>query len=372
MSRGEKLSRPAGRYGQGCLQGAIAMKDKWLASLPKRLFSETGKAAAAGNGAGEKAEKTFCAMGTVMSFAVHGAGAREMLESAIAVIKKLDALLARMKPDSEIARLNMAAGGGWLGVQEDTDAVLRLALRYAEQTGGAYDPAIGALVDLWSIKNRREQNVPDANEIGQALTSCDYRQIETDKVGRYRLLQGASIDLGGIGKGYAADRVYTLCQEYGAPSALFSLGMSSVAALGSRPDDSAWKIGLKTADTAKFACFGVVHLQNQFLSTSGDYEQCFVRDGRRYHHILDRSTGYPADSGLRSVTVIADSGAMSEAYSTALFIMGLDRALAFQQRQGGFEAIMVTSDNRVVCTPGAREVFEFKGKALGYDYPQNL
>ena len=112
----------------------------------------------------------------------------------------------------------------------------------------------------------------------------------------------------------------------------------------------------------------MIRLRNQFLSTSGDDQQCFVKDGRRYHHIFDKGTGYPSDKGLRSVTVIADSGAMSEAYSTAPHVMGLDAALEFQKCEGGFEAVFVTSDQRVVCTPGAQEIFEFRGEALGYQY----
>jgi thiamine biosynthesis lipoprotein len=342
------------------------MRNQWLYDPIMRLSVEREEPAGACDGAGKKAERTFCAMGTVMHFSAYGTRAPEALEAAKAVIVQLDSLLARMKPESEITRLNLAAGG-WLKVQEDTGALLREALRYAEKTNGVYDPAIGALVDLWAI-GKPEKNIPAPEEIRRALASCDYRNIETDNAGRYRNRRGASIDLGGIAKGYAAGRVYALCQKQGVPSALFSLGTSSIAALGSKPDGSPWKVGLKTADTGKIECFGVVRLENQFLSTSGDYEQGFVKDGKRYHHILDRNTGYPADNGLRSVTVIAGSGAMSEAYSTALFIMGLDKALAFQKREGGFEAVFATADRRVVCTPGAQGIFEFRGKALGYDY----
>jgi len=318
----------------------------------------------------EKAEKIFCAMGTLMSFTVYGAYAQEALKAAEAITVKLDNLLARTKPDGEITRLNHSGGKDWTKVQEDTDSVLREALRYAEKTQGVYDPSIGALVDLWNVKARREKNLPDLKEIRCALASCDYRNIETNHAGGYRIQHGASIDLGGIGKGYAADRICALCRERDALSALFSLGTSSIAALGSKPDGSAWKIGLRAVGTDKIECFGVVHLKDQFLSTSGDYEQGFVKNGHRYHHILDKRSGYPAESGLRSVTVIANSGAMSEAYSTALFVMGLDKALDFHQREGEFEMIVVTSDSHVICTPKLQEMFEFTGETLGYEYPQ--
>jgi thiamine biosynthesis lipoprotein len=340
------------------------MKKLWLHDL----FIKKQASTASGDLTATKAERTFYAMGTLMSFTVYGVSAPEMLDTAAALIVNLDALLSRLKTDSEITRLNLSAGGSWIKVREETDAALREAMFYAAKTGGIYDPAVGTLVDLWAIKNRREQNLPDADEIGRALVSCDYKNIETDNAGRYRIHKGASIDLGGIGKGYAADRVYTWCQKQGVRSALFSLGTSSVAALGTKPDGSAWKIGLKTIDAETIACYGMVHLKNQFLSTSADYEQGFVKEGRRYHHILDKNTGYPADNGLRSVTVIADNGARSEAYSTALFIMGLEKALDFHKREGGFEAILVSADKRVVCTPGIQARFEFRGKAWGYHY----
>lgn len=316
----------------------------------------------------EKAVKSFFAMGTMMSLTAYGERAREALDMAATRIAALDSLWARMNPDSEIARLNTAAEGGWMQVHADTAAVLREALRYAEKTGGAYDPAIGRLVDLWRIKNRRDEDIPSAGAIRQVLRSCDYRNIEVNHAGQCRVLGGASIDLGGIAKGYASDEIYELCQQQRIFSALLLLGASSVTALGVKPDGSPWKIGLKDVDTDENAYFGVVSLQDQFLSTSGDYEQYFMKDGHRYHHILDRNTGYPADSGLRSVTVIADNGALSEAYSTALLVMGLDRALAFHKNTGGFEAVLVTADKRVVCTVGMQNRFQFTGAALGYRY----
>ncbi len=346
------------------------MKNQWLYDFLRGLFDGQKKARAGDCGREEKAEKTFLAMGTVISFTAYGRQAPKALEASEALMMKLDALLSRKKPDSEIAKLNLLAGEGWLTVQEDTDAALLGALRYAEKTEGAYDPAIGALVDVWAVGSKKGA-LPSGEEIQRALACCQHKNLERDGAGRYRIQKGASVDLGGIGKGYAADRVCTLCQQRGVRSALLSFGTSSIAALGTKPDGAPWKIGLKTADTAKIECFGIVRLHDQFLSTSGDYQQCFVKDGKRYHHILDKATGYPADNGLRMVTVIAQSGAMSEAYSTALFVMGLEKALAFQKREGGFEAVFVMDDKRVVCTPGARALFDFKGEALGYEYVQN-
>ena len=185
------------------------MKNQWLYDRFTRPFAPKKESSAIGDNTEKKIEKTFFAMGTMMSFIAYGAWASEALQASEAVIAKLDSLLSRKKPDSEITQLSLSTGGGWMKVQQDTDAVLREALRYAQKTNGAFDPAIGALVDLWAI-NKREKSIPDLNKIRCVLASCDYRNIETDGAGRYRIHNGVGIDLGGIGKGYAADRIDTL------------------------------------------------------------------------------------------------------------------------------------------------------------------
>ncbi|MDR1068790.1 MAG: FAD:protein FMN transferase [Clostridiales Family XIII bacterium] len=314
-----------------------------------------------------KSEKLFPAMGTIISLAAYGMGAEKVLNAAQSTVESLDRLLSHTRGDSEISRLNSASGGEWLRVQDDTAACLNEATRCAETTGGTFDPALGVLIDLWAAA-RKKKRIPAQYQIERALDSGGFRSIERGGAGRFRLANGAKLNLGGIGKGYAADQICALCRSESVSSALFSLGTSSITALGVKPDGSPWKVGLRAVDGGNGVCFGTVRISGRFLSTSGDYEDFDVIDGRRCHHILDTNTGYPADSGLRSVTIIADSGVVSEAYSTALFVMGLERALEFHRRAGGFEGIFVTSDRRVHCTPGAREVFEFSGPELGYRY----
>lgn len=307
------------------------------------------------------ASTVFPAMGTVVSMVAHGPGAVAALTAAAALVAELEALLSRMRPDSEISALNRS-GARWTPVDEHTDAVLAEAAAAARRTGGAYDPTIGALVDLWDIRHRDPAVLPDPESVRGAALACGHRHLERDELGRYRLLGGAGVDLGGIAKGYAADRVVDLLRGRGITSALVSLGGSSVAALGTRPDGSAWRVGLRDALADRHGYAGVVRLADRFLSTSGDYEQYVVADGRRYHHILDVRTGYPSDSDLRSVTVVADSGTLSEAYSTALLVMGLEASLAFHDRERTFEAVFVTADERVLRTPGV-DFLAHRGRA---------
>ncbi len=314
----------------------------------------------------EETSRMFPSMGTIMNLRASGGRAQEALDAAEKLIGTLNNRLSRMHPESEISRLNFSAAGEWIEVSDQTDAVLRQALFYARSTHGVYDPTIGRLVDLWDIANRQRKKLPDPFEIQRVLLSCDYRNLETDFAGNYRTHLGASLDLGGIAKGFAADQTAALWRQYDVESGLIFLGSSSLAAIGAKPDGSPWRIGIKSADAEKMTCLGVLMLTDQFLSTSGDYEQFFVKNDHRYHHILDKKTGYPAASDLRSVTVVADNGALCEAYSTALLIMGLDKALEFYEKEGGFEAVFVTSDDRVMYTEGLETKFEFRGVLLGY------
>lgn len=319
--------------------------------------SAPGAGIEAGAGAGDGAEQAavvFPAMGTVVSLRAYGPTAGSTLAAAAALVAELEALLSRTRPDSEISALNRSAGR-WTRVHPDTDAVLREALHHARHTGGAFDPAVGVLVDLWGIAHRGAPDgwqLPDDTTVRAALRRCGHRQLERVDDGRYRLRPGVELDLGGIGKGYAVHRVRDLCRRRGITSALLSLGGSSVAAFGARPDGAPWKIGLRGGTADQGGLLGVVHLVNGFLSTSGDDEQYVVHGGRRYHHILDLRTGHPARSGLRSVTVVAGSGAQAEAYSTALLVMGPAAALERYDRDGDFEAVLVTTEGRIICTPG--------------------
>jgi thiamine biosynthesis lipoprotein len=315
----------------------------------------------------DKHEKLFFAMGTMMHFRAYGESAGRMLDAAQMAVERLDRLLSHIKEDSDISQLNSPAGSEWLRVHDDTAACLNEALEYAEKTGGLFDPAIGALIDLW-LAARKKQRIPARHEIERVLASAHFGTVERGGEGRFRLKNGAKLNLGGIGKGFAADRLCALCQSEGAGSALFSLGTSSIAALGTKPDGSPWKVGLRAPGGECGDFFGTARIKDRFLSTSADYGQYDMIDGRRCHHLIDTRTGYPADSDLRSVTIIADSGVISEVYSTALFVMGLDKALEFYRREGGFEGIFVTADRRVCCTPGAKELFEFSGQTLGYRY----
>jgi thiamine biosynthesis lipoprotein len=167
---------------------------------------------------------------------------------------------------------------------------------------------------------------------------------------------GQSVDLGGIGKGFASDRFMEIFQEYGVTSAFSNIG-GNVSTLGNKPDGSPWRVGIRHPRLN--GLLGAVTVTGKAVVTSGDYERYFFgRDGRRFHHILNPITGYPADSGLISVTVVTDSAMTADALSTAVFVAGLKRGLVMMEKYLRTEAVLVDEKLRVYVTQGLRQCFQ--------------
>ena len=156
-------------------------------------------------------------------------------------------------------------------------------------------------------------------------------------------------------------------KKYGIKTALFSLG-GNIGAMGKKNGSEDYKIGIRDPEGTQNDTVGYITKTDVFVITSSDNERFFIKDGVRYHHIFDPSTGKPANNGLKQVSIVSDNGAMGDAYSTALFVMGLEKALAFQKAQGNFEAVCITSDKKVTVTAGLRPYFTFTGAGKGYTY----
>ena len=175
-----------------------------------------------------------------------------------------------------------------------------------------------------------------------------------------------AVDLGGIAKGYASDKLAELLKKKGVKSAWLSLG-GNVCAIGTKPDGSPWRSAVQNpADENDYV--GVVEISDACAVTSGGYQRYFEENGKKYHHIIDPATGKPAESGLTSVTIICKDGTKADALSTALYVMGLDDALAYWKTQDDFEVILVTEEGEVVATEGLKDSFTFDGKGNDYTY----
>lgn len=280
-------------------------------------------------------------MDTVFSLKVWGDEAA--LDAVSDELTRLDALLDATDAESAIGRLNA-------GEPLDGEAAMlvRQAVAYSEATGGAFDPTVYPLMRLWGFTDET-QRVPSDAEITAALANIGTNQVQLDETA-VSLHPGAAIDLGGIAKGYAADRCVALLQQSDA-AALLSLG-GNIQTYGAKPDGTPWTIGIADPQQPEQAVASVAVTGTKALVTSGGYQRYFEADGVTYHHIIDPKTGRPAESGLASVTILADSGTMADAYSTALFVMGLEDAVDFWRAEQSFEAVFITTDGEIYATEG--------------------
>ena len=330
------------------------------------------------------ASAEFFAMDTVMRLETPGLPDPAAVTAGRDTVETLEALLSRTDGDSEITRLN-EAGGQETSLSYPTAALLAAAKDYCSATDGAFDPTIAPVMDAWGFTTDSPR-VPDAGTLSALLPLVDSETLTVTapapgEDGSARLAPGQAVDLGGIAKGYASDAVEAALRRNGAERAMVYLG-GNVLVLGTKTDGTPWRVAVQDPeDTGAYA--GVLALTDAFAVTSGGYQRYFEENGVRYQHILDPKTGYPAESGLTSVTVVAAAngpdyasdtpapcnGAMCDAFSTALFLMGEEKALDFWRTSGyDFELVLVTEDGRVLVTEGLADRFEqTEGSAYRYE-----
>ena len=330
-----------------------------------------GLPAAGGGKAGQAAKRDVFAMDTFMTMTAYGPGAEAALEQGEAEIRRLDSLFSTGKPDSELGRLNQwsqdleaGAGDEQFPLSDEAYGLLERAMELSRETEGAFDPAVYPLMRLWGFAGKegeeRTPAKPEDSEIRALLPLCRPENVVLSPENHSLEVKvpGTMLDLGGAVKGYASARLMELFREQGVSSALVNLG-GNVQVLGTKPDGSLWRIGIE--DPEREGNIAALSLTDTAAVTSGGYERGFEEDGRRYHHLLDPETGYPAEGGLLSVTVLTPDGALADMLSTALFVMGRERAEAFIGRRAAdwqFEAVLVTEDRELLATEGLRDRLE--------------
>ena len=315
------------------------------------------------------------AMDTVMEVAAYGEHAEQAVKSTEKRIEELENRLSRTKADSLVSGLNR--DGSIRHLTYDYWNLIARAKEYRDATNGAFDITIAPVMDAWGFTGDSFR-VPEQSELDTLLkyVNSDEIQVQEEPAYSVTLGEGQAIDLGGIAKGYTSDLVEQTFRANGIESGKISLG-GNVFVLGTKPDGSDWRVGIKDPRNES-GLAAILSLRDAYAITSGGYERYFEENGKTYHHIIDPATGYPADSGLLSVTVVAadngpdwagaGNGAMCDAFSTALFVMGEEQALDFW-RNGGydFDLVLVTEDGRVVITAGLADRFE-EVKDSGYTY----
>jgi len=303
------------------------------------------------------AEVSFFAMDTYMNLRAYGAD-EALLREAEEAIYALEARLSTTRPGSKVY---IADHTGAADLSPDTETVLRRALAVCAETGGALDVTVYPVVRAWGFTTEAYR-VPEAAELTALLAGVDYRLVEIDD-GRVTLPAGTELDLGAVAKGYAGELLRGLLQERGVTSAVLDLG-GSVQTVGEKPDGTAWHVGIR--DPEGEGLLGVLEVRDRAVITSGGYERYFEdEEGNLWWHIMDPATGYPARSGLTSVTVVGEDGLRCDGLSTALFVLGEEGAIALWRQAGDFEMALVTEDGRLLLTPALMEVFT-PDPALGY------
>lgn len=300
------------------------------------------------------AQQQFFAMDTVMSITAYGREAEDAVAAAVAEINALEGLLSRTRANSEVSALNAAAPGA-ASISEDTARVLSLAVEWSEKTGGAFDVTIAPVSAAWGFGGVEEHRVPSQGELDELLALVDSGALTVDGSTAALNKAGMEIDLGGIAKGYAAGQAERILRERGVESALLDLG-HNITVIGGKTDGSAWRVAVQDPANSS-GTVGVLFLRDCSAVTSGGYQRYFEQDGVTYHHIIDPRTGYPADSGLLSATVVCADPGLADLLSTATYVLGEEDALKLWRTEGGFDLVLVTQDGRVVVTDGLSELF---------------
>ncbi len=308
--------------------------------------SSPGKETAAMN-------KSFFAMNTYNTITVYGDIPEDVLEMAEQELKNLESLWSVTDEYSEIYAINHANGVA-VTVSDDTADLLKFALDMCRRTDGALDITVYPVLTAWGFTTGSYQ-IPSDEELEQKMQYVGFDKASLTG-NTLTLLPGMEIDFGSVAKGYACDLITDNLKANGVTSGIISLG-GNVQAIGFKPDGSDFKISVQHPDNGD--SLGILSLSDLSVVTSGAYERYFEgEDGKRYGHILDTHTGKPAESGLKSVTVIGKESRLCDALSTSLFVMGLDKSIDYWKSNGGFDMLLVTENGEIYLTEGLEERFE--------------
>ena len=298
----------------------------------------------------ESRVQLFC-MDTVMDLRAYGEEGNDAVKSAEEELKHLETLFDRKSDTSDIHNINSGKE-----VSEETEEILKKALEISAKTNGAFDITVSPVMDLWGFYDGN-YSVPSDTDIKNALKSVNYKNIFFNN-GKINILNNAGIDLGGIAKGYASDKVIDIFKDYGIKSAIINLG-GNVFALGRRSDGKMWTVAITDPyDRENYAL--TLEVEDKAVITSGGYQRFFEENGKKYHHIIDPKTGYPAQSGIESVTVISSDATEADALSTALFVMGKDKAAEFLKKNRNIDAVIITDEKKIYYTPDLSEYIKIE------------
>jgi thiamine biosynthesis lipoprotein len=324
------------------------------------LLASIGSCARAKTADGDKehlVETYFPSMGTELHLSVWTADPSKVYTAFDKIAQefhRLEELMSNWKEGSDIQKLNAAAGDHPVQVAPELRELLRTANQVSEWTSGKFDVTFGAMSGLWKFDYQNEDaTIPDPLEVARRRKLINYRDLKVnEQQGTAFLVRpGMVANLGGIGKGYAVDQARNILQSAGFRNFMIQFGGDMYVAgnAGDRP----WRLGVQDPRGTDNHIFASIELSDSTFSTSGDYERFFIKDGRRYHHIIDPATGEPS-IGCRSVTILAKSATIADGLSTGVFIMGPEAGMALIERLPDVEGVIVSSKNEVLVSSGLK------------------
>ena len=280
-------------------------------------------------------------------------GNEEQAQGVLELCRDYEKVFSRTDPDSELYRLNHREISQ---VSDDLAEVIALGLDYAQLTGGAFDITTGSITSLWDFASNNPQ-VPDPTSVTEGLNHVGWEKVTLTGNTVTFSDPETTIDLGGIAKGYIADRMAEYLRGEGVTSAIIDLG-GNLYCLGTKPDGQPFQVGIQYPYEDRQTVIGSLPASDLSVVTSGVYERCFTVDGKLYHHILDTATGYPVENDLLSVTIISAASVDGDALSTACFALGLEAGMALIENRSGAEAIFITDDFATHTSSGLADTFQ--------------
>lgn len=313
-------------------------------------------------GKGKYYEKSNIVMDTEVTLSAYGENSKDAVEEGFKRLDELNEMASSNIDDSDVSKINNASGKDYVEVHPEILKMIETSIKYSKLSNGAFDITTGPIINLWGIGTDNER-LPSDEEIKAKLPLVGYEKISVNENESSVMLKekGMAIDLGGIAKGFAADEVLKIYKKYNIENGLINLGASSIYALGKNKNNADWSIGIKhprSEDPKEY--LGIINLSNESLSTSGDYERYFIKDNKRYHHIMDPKTGYPVDNGVMSDTIIVDgdnpdNNMLADLLTTTVFTLGPKEGTKFMNDLSGVSGEITTSDNKIYTSNGFKD-----------------
>ena len=302
--------------------------------------------------------QTYYDLGTVSEITLYNvkeSDSNEILKKCGDILLNIDNTMGKTRQYSEISEINKKAGKEYVKVSDETFYVIKNAINFSDMSDGVFDITVGPVVDLWAI-GTDDARVPSSEEIEAKLPLVNYKDISLDEKNKSVKLnkKNMEIDLGGIAKGYAADKIYEYLKEENIESAIINLG-GNVFILGEKAQNTPFKVGIQDPTNERGNTIGNISVTDESVVTSGIYERYIEEDGVIYHHIIDPSNGYPFANNLSSVTIVSSSSLIGDALSTTTFGLGLEKGMQLIESIDHTEAIFITKDKKIYTTSNLKD-----------------